>query len=183
MNGHLQPAGEEIIIRSMRDEDIPKVQEIDRLSFTIPWPLSAYKYELHENSASLLWVAEADGLYPQTNVVGMIVVWLIVDEAHIATLAVLPEYRGRDIAKRLLLTALRTAIQKGLKIATLEVRSNNDAAINLYTAFGFEVVGIRPRYYRDNHEDALIMTLHGLNQMHLDRLEKSVLNSASGEMA
>jgi ribosomal-protein-alanine N-acetyltransferase len=181
MIGSFQPVGEEIIIRSMRDEDIPEIQEIDRLSFAIPWPLSAYNYELHENTASLLWVAVVRKPNHQETVVGMIVVWFIVDEAHIATLAVQPEYRGRDIAKRLLLTALNKVIQKGLRVATLEVRSNNNAAINLYKKFSFEVVGSRPRYYRDNNEDALIMTLHDVDKNHLAQLEEKIINSAPGE--
>ncbi len=91
-------------------------------------------------------------------VVGMIVVWMVLDEAHIATLAVDPQYRGLGVASRLLETSLQAAMQRNASQATLEVRAGNQAALALYRRFGFEVVGRRPRYYKDNNEDALIMT-------------------------
>jgi len=93
----------------------------------------------------------------------VIVVWFIIDEAHIATLAVHPSYRGFGVAKCLLTTALKSALDKGMKLATLEVRANNHAAQALYRHFGFENVGQRRRYYRDNNEDAIIMTLNHLD--------------------
>ncbi len=168
-----------ILIRSLQEEDIPAVQEIDRLSFSMPWPANAYQYELKKNPSSMLWVAESVELDQETTgcetnqadqipglmehrLVGMIVVWFIIDEAHIATIAVHPDYRGRGIAKRLLYTAMQEIIRKGFKIATLEVRANNIHAQNLYRMFGFETVGKRPHYYQDNHEDAFIMTVDGL---------------------
>ena len=92
-------------------------------------------------------------------VVGVIVVWLIVDEAHIATLAVHPELRRQGIAQKLLCVALKEAAEDGMLSALLEVRAGNEAAQDLYRKFGFEVVGRRPRYYQDNFEDALLMTL------------------------
>ncbi len=101
-----------ISIRPMRSEDLAQVQTIDRLSFSMPWPGSAYEYELYENPLSLLWVAEAHMPEGEDQVVGMIVVWLIVDEAHIATIAVLPEYRGQGIARCLLVTALQEVIRR-----------------------------------------------------------------------
>jgi len=169
-----------ISIRPMKSEDLPQVQTIDRLSFSMPWPGSAYEYELYENPLSLLWIAEAHPPEGEDKVVGMIVVWLIVDEAHIATIAVLPEYRGQGIARCLLVTALQEVIRRGLRIATLEVRSGNIAAQNLYHRFGFSSVGLRPRYYRDNNEDALIMTVYNLDQAYLNWLEKNTWKSLSG---
>ena len=169
-----------ISIRPMRPDDLPQVRLIDRLSFSLPWPSSAYEYELHENPLSLLWVAEANVADAGNKVVGMIVVWLIVDEAHIATIAVLPEYRGQGIARCLLVTALQEVIQRGFRIATLEVRSGNVAAQNLYHRFGFATVGVRPKYYRDNNEDALIMTVYNLDQKYVNWLEKNTWKSLSG---
>lgn len=98
-------------------------------------------------------------------VVGMIVVWMILDEAHIATLAVDPQYRGTGIAGRLLDTALQTAVQRNANQVTLEVRAGNQAAIALYRRYNFQVIGNRPRYYKDNNEDALIMTLNLRNKI------------------
>jgi ribosomal-protein-alanine N-acetyltransferase len=95
--------------------------------------------------------------------VGAVVVWLIEDEAHIATLCVHPDYRGRGISREILAVALMESIQQGAHLATLEVRANNLIAQALYRRFRFEILGRRPRYYRDNNEDALIMTVDGLD--------------------
>jgi len=148
-----------VSIRAMQLNDVPLVRRIDLLSFSMPWPESAYRYELTENKASRSWVAElieADG---EKTIVGMIVVWLIIDEAHIATIAVHPDYRGLGIGKSLLVEGLENAIKMGMEQVTLEVRAGNLVAQSLYRQFGFEQVGVRPHYYRDNQEDALIMTV------------------------
>lgn len=162
-----------ILIRPMRAKDLAQVHAIDKLSFSMPWSARAYAYELQENPDSTLWVAEDTGLLDKDRrIVGMIVVWLIIDEAHIATIAVQPDYRGRGIARRLLKTALVDAIQKGMIQATLEVRAQNSIAQKLYQRFRFEIVGRRPRYYRDNNEDALIMTVSNLGESYLAWLER-----------
>jgi len=143
----------------MRLDDIDQVILIDRLSFSLPWPASAFRHELVNNPSSLLWVAEQDMADGDPCVVGAVVVWMIMDEAHIATLAVHPDYRRHGISQQLLVTVLRQAIERGAALATLEVRANNQAAQSLYKKFKFEIVGRRPRYYQDNFEDALIMTV------------------------
>src|SRR4030067_1421735 len=109
----------------------------------------------------------------------MIVMWLIVDEAHIATLAVEPEYRRQGIGRNLLATALREAAHIGMREATLEVRANNLAAQRLYQKFMFEIVGFRPHYYRDNSEDALIMTMKNLGDTYLDWLDREDWENSS----
>ena len=144
----------DVIVRPMGDADIPAVQEIDRLAFPVPWPPSAYDHELHRSPHSRLWVAEVNG-----QVVGFAVLWLIVDEAHIATIAVHPDFRRQGIARRLLETLLSAAREASARLATLEVRAGNTAAQTLYHGFGFQVVGRRSKYYTDNREDALIMTV------------------------
>ena len=138
--------------------DVEQVHHIDQLSFSLPWPESAYRYELTQNEKSASWVAEVLRPDGTTRVIGMVVMWLILDEAHIATIAVHPEYRGQGISQQLLTIALRAALQRGALVATLEVRAGNQAAQALYRRYKFEVVGRRPHYYHDNHEDALIMT-------------------------
>lgn len=164
------PAETAVKIRTMQPEDLAEVVAIDRMSFSMPWPENAYRYELYENPGSLLWVAEVVGPQ-QRQVVGMIVVWLIIDEAHIATIAVHPDYRGRGIAAELMAVGLAGGIRKRMTSATLEVRVNNLPAQKLYRRFRFEVVGKRVRYYRDNNEDALIMTVDGLGAGYLNWLE------------
>jgi [ribosomal protein S18]-alanine N-acetyltransferase len=176
----------ETVIRRMRAEDLNQAVLLDCMSFSLPWPASAYLHELN-NTGGKVWVAEqvleapleyrspfpvpvADFVQPAGvhAVVGVIVVWLIVDEAHIATLAVHPKLRREGIAMKLLCTTLRDAAMEGMISALLEVRAGNEAAQDLYRKFGFEVVGHRPRYYQDNFEDALLMTLPVLSANHLN---------------
>lgn len=173
-----------IAIRRMTQDDLPQVKAIDQISFNMPWPDSAYHYELNENPLSLLWVAEQKtppgaGSPPGLpRIVGMIVVWMILDEAHIATIAVHPDYRSQGIARQLLAQALITAIERGANQATLEVRAGNIAAQKLYQRFRFAVVGNRPRYYKDNHEDALIMTVSQFDKSYADWLQSGAWNGA-----
>lgn len=146
-------------VRRMNLEDLEQVVAIDQSSFSLPWPAHSYRYELLENPVSRQWVAEAqiDGETPK--VIGMIVVWLIMDEVHIATIAIHPDYRGRGIGRQMLFTALRECTAQGAASATLEVREHNHLAIDLYRKLGFVVVGHRKRYYMDTNEDAVLMTL------------------------
>jgi ribosomal-protein-alanine N-acetyltransferase len=146
-----------LVIRRMTVEDVPAAHEIDVSSFTLPWPERSFRFEVTDNPASRCWVADLDG-----RVVGMLVLWMIVDEAHIASLAMHPGFRRRGIAKQLLVVALDKAYAEGARAALLEVRAGNEAARNMYQKFGFEEVGRRERYYKDNHEDAILMTLKRL---------------------
>lgn len=153
------PKPRDFLIRPMRLDDLEQVLAIDRASFSMPWPPSSYRYELEENQFSFLYVAEHNSETGTPQLVGIIVVWMIMDESHIATLAVLPEFRRRGISKRLLKAALLESVRRGARLATLEVRANNMVAQALYRGFQFVVVGRRPRYYQDNQEDAIIMTV------------------------
>jgi ribosomal-protein-alanine N-acetyltransferase len=149
-----------LIIRRMRLEDVPAVHTIDELSFSMPWPERSFKFEVTENPAARAWVAESDG-----RVVAMLVLWLIVDEAHIATIATHPDFRRQGIGEQLLLHSLKAARAEGAKLAFLEVREGNSVAQSMYSKYRFEVTGRRPRYYKDNQEDALLMTLGDLNTL------------------
>ena len=137
----------------------------------MPWPESAYRYDLTNNSTAILWVAEDLSKDQGSKVVGMVDVWLIQEEAHIATLAVHPEYRGKGIAADLLRKVLFEAYKLGARRAMLEVRESNIAAQNLYEELGFVTVSRRRRYYRDNNEDALLMNLDNLQVLINDDLE------------
>lgn len=163
-----RPCTVEVRIRPMQAADLDTVHAIDCLSFSLPWPANAFRYELLENERSLLWVAEVETASGEKQVVGDIVLWLVVDEAHIATLAVHPDYRRCGIARRLITVALTAAKQRGMQSATLEVRAGNLAAQSLYRSFGFQIAGRRRAYYQDNQEDALIMTLPDLSQINLE---------------
>ncbi len=161
-------------IRTMRQDDLEQVLTIDRQSFSLPWPESAYRYELLENQSSFLRVAEIELPDESRLIVGVVVVWMILDETHIASIAVHPEFRGQGIATRLMVSVMREAFRLEARLATLEVREQNTAAQRLYQRFGFNIVGRRPRYYKDNQEDALIMTLEGLDKTYIEWLDQSV---------
>jgi ribosomal-protein-alanine N-acetyltransferase len=144
-------------IRRMTIADVPAVHAIDVLSFTLPWPERSLHYEVTGNPAARCWVAESG-----KRLVGMLILWMIVDEAHIATVATHPDFRRQGIAKSLLVEALNSAYNEGAKSALLEVRAGNKSALKMYAGLGFEIVGRRERYYKDNHEDAILMTLDRL---------------------
>lgn len=156
----------------MKLEDIALVHEIDVLSFTLPWPEKSFRFELTENPSTLALVAEVVSADTNTLVIGMSIVWLVIDEAHIATIAIHPEFRGFGYGKKLLAETLRQSIQRGAIMATLEVRENNLLAQQMYTKFGFMIVGRRPRYYKDNNEDAILMTRYKMGSDYLAWLDK-----------
>ena len=149
-------------VRSMTVDDLPPVLEIDRQSFALPWPERSFRFELTENEAAHLLVAEV-AWAGRTRLAGYLGYWLLVDEMHISTLAVNPELRGQGLGERLLTSGLDQARRQGAELATLEVRPSNAPAVALYRKYGFELVGRRRGYYRDNNEDALLMTLTGLS--------------------
>lgn len=142
-----------IRVDPMAVEDIPAVHAIERASFITPWPDDAYRNELVTNRLASYIVARAGD-----QVVGFAGLWVMVDEAHITTFAVDPRWRRRGVGQRLLLRLLELANDRRAREATLEVRLSNVPARRLYEKYGFRPVGIRPRYYSDNGEDALIMT-------------------------
>ena len=138
-------------------EDIPAVHAIERASFLVPWPDDAYRNELVTNRLASYVVARAGD-----ELVGFAGLWVMVDEAHITTFAVDPRWRRRGVGQWLLLRLLELANDRRAREATLEVRLSNMPARRLYEKYGFRPVGIRPRYYSDNGEDALIMTTDAL---------------------
>ena len=144
-------------IEPMGVADLDAVQEIERRSFRTPWPAHAYRTELETNRLASYLVARIQG-----RVVGYGGMWLMVDEAHITTFAVDPDFRRRRIGERLLLALLDLAVGRNAREATLEVRLSNLAARRLYEKYGFRPVGLRPRYYSDDNEDALILTTEPL---------------------
>ena len=148
-----------LLVRPMRVDDLAAVQHIERSSFTTPWPAQAYRQEIEGNRLAQYLVALIGD-----EVVAYGGIWLMVDEAHVTTFAVSPRYRRRKIGERLLLALLDLAVDRHAREATLEVRLSNLPARRLYEKYGFRPVGIRPRYYSDNNEDALIMTTEPLEE-------------------
>jgi len=144
-------------IEPMRLEDLVVIHAIERASFAAPWPANAYRSELETNRLAHYLVARVE-----EDIVGYGGMWLMVDEAHITTFAIHPAWRRQRIGERLLLAFLDLAIDRRAREATLEVRLSNLPARRLYEKYGFKPVGLRPRYYSDDGEDALIMTTEAL---------------------
>jgi ribosomal-protein-alanine N-acetyltransferase len=166
-------------IDPMQASDLRYVMPIERVAFPSPWPASAYRYELTQNDLSTYLVLRlrhlphggdgqgVRGLWAWRRsppVLGYGGFWMIVDESHISTLAVHPDWRGRGLGEMLLVALIEASILRGAAEATLEVRVSNVVAQNLYRKYGFVQVGRRKGYYHDNHEDALIMTTPRLDE-------------------
>lgn len=126
--------------------------EVEVNSFTIPWSKEAFFNELTKNQFAQYLIVEVD-----QKVVGYCGVWIIIDEAHITNIALLPEFRGLKLGEALMGKVLELAREMGALRVTLEVRVSNERAQNLYRKFGFEQGAIRKQYYTDNMEDALVM--------------------------
>jgi ribosomal-protein-alanine N-acetyltransferase len=142
----------------MQSGDLDAVSELDQLSFSAPWPKDSFRSEL-ENPTSLCRVAEAAFSDGTKQIIAAMVTWVILDEAHISTLAVHPAFRRQGIARRMMVDTLGICYERGVITVTLEVRAGNQAAQALYKQFGFDIVTVQRGYYSDNHEDAYIMTL------------------------
>ncbi len=167
-----------LVVEPMHAVDIPAVMAIEREAFPTPWPEHAYNYELYQNKLAHYYVIRSrnnrigdTGARPKSwreRVIRRPAVWayggfwLLVDEAHISTLATRRDKRKLGLGQLMLITLIDEAEKQGAALATLEVRESNLAAQSLYRKYGFEVVGQRPGYYPDNRETALIMTTPSL---------------------
>lgn len=145
MNGSLT-------FRYMELKDIEDVLKIEHECFTLPWSEEAFVNELTHNRFAVYVVIE-DG----DDVIGYCGVWVIVDEAHVTNIAILPEYRGKKLGEALLTKVMEVTKKLGAEKMTLEVRVSNHIAQGLYRKLGFLDGAIRKGYYTDNKEDALVM--------------------------
>lgn len=162
-------------LRAMTPADLPRVREIDRLSFPMPARAGLFEHELAQNNIAHYQVLGAGDF-----VLGFAGFWLIADEIHVSTIASHPEWRGRGLGELLLLNLLFEAYKLPANMVTLEVRRSNTVAQALYRKYQFEEVGIRPRYYRDTGEDALLMTMPSLNAHYHQFLETQQIALFSG---
>ncbi len=169
-------------IETMSIADVPEVAKVEARCFTNPWPPSAYRRELrlpgqnyyvvlrslragpdaapdgrngHRGLPRLLPFARRNGA--ENRIVGFAGMWTVYDEAHITTIGVDPDLRGRGLGEWLLVHLIEEAITRNASWLTLEVRVSNQSAQSLYEKYGFTVHGTRKRYYSDNDEDAYIM--------------------------
>jgi ribosomal-protein-alanine N-acetyltransferase len=136
----------------MTEEDIDQILEVEHASFTTPWSREAFYNELHNNRFAVYIVLEEND-----KIIGYCGAWIVIDEAHVTNVAILPEYRGRKLGEALLQKMMSMAREMGAKSMTLEVRVTNHVAQSLYRKLGFQDGGIRKNYYSDNQEDGLVM--------------------------
>lgn len=142
----------DLIIRQAEEKDVPAIEEIEKQCFTDPWSYESLYRDIVENGLAFYVVAQTDG-----RVCGYVGIWKILDEGHITNVAVAPEFRRKHIGRAMLKALIDFTSQEGIEKYTLEVRASNQAAIRLYEGLGFSAEGIRPGYYEDNGEDAVIM--------------------------
>ena len=139
------------MVRRMNTLDIDGVLAVEQQAFTTPWSREGFVNEMSNELSYYLVLVEAG------NIIGYAGMWLIVDEAHVTNVAILPEYRGRKLGEKLMAALLEHAKVRGATRMTLEVRASNEVAQGLYRKFGFTAQGRRRNYYTDTKEDALIM--------------------------
>jgi len=142
-------------------EHLSALLELDKACFDGLWTMDGYRRELESPNSHFLGLFSP---FSSSDLLGMGCFWSILEEAHITILAVHPQYHRQGLGQALLYSLLKRASDRGLERATLEVRASNQAAISLYQKFGFKTAGRRPRYYKDNDEDALILWLSDLQQ-------------------
>jgi [ribosomal protein S18]-alanine N-acetyltransferase len=135
-------------------KDLDFVMDIECRSFPSPWSRETLKEELDGRNWSHVQVAESGG-----NAVGFMIYWIVLDEMHLLNLAVHPDWRRMGIAAAMLHRLMSVANKENTAKIFLEVRTSNRSAQMLYRKFGFKPIGIRPKYYTDNGEDAVVMCL------------------------
>jgi ribosomal-protein-alanine N-acetyltransferase len=154
----MEPEG--FAFEALSDKDLDEVVEIEKLCFPTPWGRALFAEELSHGEICT-WMKARD-LRSAQRVAAYMGFWKAVDEAHITNLAVRPQWRRLGLGRSLALRMLEEAKRLGCLRATLEVRPSNAAALGLYESLGFSGVALRPKYYPDNEEDALIMWKNSL---------------------
>ncbi len=159
-----------IVIRPFRLDDLEAVMAIEPSAFgEHHWSRQSFVSEL--NKPEGVYFVACEGSH--NKLIGYSGFWIIGDEGHITTLAVHPDYRGQYVGERLLVNNITEAKICGANWLTLEVRASNEPAQNLYSKYGFKTVNIRPHYYQDNFEDALILWSENITTEGFDTLFKN----------
>jgi ribosomal-protein-alanine N-acetyltransferase len=146
----------------MRLADISTIMEIEHAVFPTPWKASAYEYEVTSNRLASYQVLTQQQGDRRSKLIGYAGYWLMSGEAHVSTIAVDLEWRGKGLGELLFLNILQMACADAAHLVTLEVRKSNLSAQGLYQKYRFQVVGERPRYY-EKSETAILMTIEPLN--------------------
>ena len=140
-------------IRRGEITDLAEVMRIEKAAFTDPWSMESLFSELQVDDMRVSLVAETG-----TGLCGYLMAWRVVDQIHILNIATDPQYLRRGVGTALLLKATAMAVEEGQIEVTLEVRESNHGAREFYRRHRFTEIGVRPGYYQDNRESAIIMT-------------------------
>jgi ribosomal-protein-alanine N-acetyltransferase len=146
----------QLSLESMREADVPTVQEIERHIFSTPWPRNAYYRELSSRNSAYYIVLRRE-TDDDSEIVGYGGMWRMYDEAHVTTIGVRRDMHHQGYGRVLFAGLVQAAYDMGAKWITLEVRTSNENAMHMYESFGFKVIGRRKGYYTDNGEDAIVM--------------------------
>jgi [ribosomal protein S18]-alanine N-acetyltransferase len=148
----------QVRLSPMRRRHLRNVLRIEQRTYPRPWTYGLFLGEIGQRATRTYLVARVG-----VTVVGYAGTFQAVDESHITTIVVDPDWHRRGVATRLLLALARAAVDRGSHSLTLEVRVSNSGAQALYRRFGFVPAGMRKAYYPDNHEDALVMWAHDID--------------------
>ena len=142
----------EITIRPMQIKDVDRVFEVENATFSTPWPKDIFYREIAENEHAYYFVILLDG-----KIIGYAGVWIVLDDAQITNIAIMPGYRGKKLGEKLFRYTMQKLIAMDVSRLSLEVRESNLAAQKMYRKFGLVPGGLRKNYYADNQEDAIVM--------------------------
>jgi ribosomal-protein-alanine N-acetyltransferase len=151
----LSKAPQPFLIEAMEAADLDAVMEIERLSFRAPWSRQVFLEELSRDWAHVDIVRDA----ATDKVVAFANYWLVADEVHVLNLATHPQARQMGHASRMMAHMIDFARRQLCRYVTLEVRRSNAGALRLYRRFAFRAIGVRPNYYAEDQEDAIVMLL------------------------
>ncbi|WP_047979532.1 ribosomal protein S18-alanine N-acetyltransferase [Ornithinibacillus contaminans] len=142
----------ELVIRKMELSDINQVMSVEIASFSSPWQEYIFEQEITQNQHAYYYV-----LTINQKVIGYVGMWVVLDDAQITNIAIMPGYRGNKLGEKLFGFAMQQAVGMGVSRLSLEVRVTNIVAQRMYRKFGLVPGGVRKNYYTDNNEDAIVM--------------------------
>jgi len=143
---------QQFFVRRMTEQDLDEVMAIEKESFTLPWSRESYLGELKNNFANY-FVCDCAG-----DIAGYVGIWVVFEEAHITNVAVRQSFRSQGIGLALMTEAEKLARARKATRILLEVRPSNEIALHMYENLNYIKTAIRPAYYSDNGEDAIVMT-------------------------
>lgn len=148
---------EAVVERLAGEADLDAVAALEAECFTNPWTRAMLAGELARNPFARVYVVRLPGI----RVAGFCACWIVAGDLHVNTIAIAPAHRRQGLALALMRHILADVAREGVHRATLEVRRSNESAQALYARLGFRISGVRPRYYTQPEEDALIMWREG----------------------